>query len=39
MWNLKRTYLQNRNRITDIENNLKVAKGVGERRGLEIWGW
>ena len=39
MWNLKRTYLQNRNRITDIENNFKVAKGTAEREGLEIWGW
>ena len=31
MWNLKkkykRTYLQNRNRLTDIENKLMVTKG------------
>ena len=30
----KRTYLPNRNRLTDIENRLVVAKG--ERRGNEM---
>ena len=37
MWNLKKkkrykwTYLQNRNRLTDIENNRMVTKGeIGE---------
>ena len=34
MWNLKNcykwTYLQNRNRLTDIENKLMVTKGKGE---------
>ena len=33
MWNLKKwykwTYLQNRNRLTDIENKLMVTKGEG----------
>ena len=32
MWNLRydrRSYLQNRNRLTDIENRLVVAKGGG----------
>ena len=33
MWNLKKwykwTYLQNRNRLTDVENKLKVTKGEG----------
>ena len=35
----KWTYLQNRNRLTDIENKLMVTKG--ERSGrdkLEVWG-
>ena len=31
MWNLKKgykwTYLQNRNRVTDVENKLKVTRG------------
>ena len=31
MWNLKkwykRTYLQNRNRVTDVENKLMITKG------------
>ena len=37
MWNLKKrykwTYLQNRNRLTDIENKVMVTKGgkAGER--------
>ena len=39
MWNLKKkyklTYLQYRNRLTDIENKLRVPKG--ERRA--VWGW
>ena len=39
MWNLKkrykRTYLQNRNRLTDIENRLVFAKGEGGGRGTE----
>ena len=33
MWNVKRykwTYLQNRNRVTDIESKLIVAKSAGE---------
>ena len=30
----KRTYLQNRNRLTDIENRLVVAKGSGKGRGV-----
>ena len=33
MWNLKKgykwTYLQNRNRVTDVENKLMVTKGKG----------
>ena len=37
MWNLKTldklTYLQNRNRVTDIENNLMVTSG-GSRGGI-----
>ena len=32
MWH-KRTYLQNRNRLTDIENTFLVAKGEGEEVG------
>ena len=32
MWNLKNwykwTYLQNRNRVTDVENNLMVTGGI-----------
>ena len=42
MWNLKTLYkwiyLQNRNRVTDVENKLMVAKG--DRRGrdkLGVW--
>ena len=39
MWNLKkwykRTYLQNRNRLTDIESKLTVTKG--ERGGGINW--
>ena len=33
MWH-KRTYLQNRDRLTDIENRLVVAKGEGGGRGM-----
>ena len=37
MWNLdydyKRTYLQNRNRFTNIENKLGAAKGKGVGKG------
>ena len=37
MWNLKydtnELYLQNRNRLTDIENRLVVAKGEGVGEG------
>ena len=35
MWH-KLTYLQNRNRCTDMENRLVVAKGEGEGEGV---GW
>ena len=36
----KWTYLQNRNRLIDIENRLVVAKEWGrERDGLGVWGW
>ena len=39
MWNLKKwykwTYLQNRNRLTDIENKLMVTKGEGGKDKLE----
>ena len=42
MWNLKkryeRTYLQNRNRLTDIENKLMVTKGEGGRDKLGVLG-
>ena len=38
MWNLKkwykRTYLQKRNELTDIENKLMSPKGGGEREGM-----
>ena len=38
MWNLKKgykwTYLQNRNRLTDIENKLTVTKGDGGGGGV-----
>ena len=40
MWNLKKwykwTYLQNRNRVTDVENKLTVTKG---ERGGEGINW
>ena len=35
MFVLKWTYLQNRNRLTDIENRLVVAKGEGCREGMD----
>ena len=31
----RRTYLQNRNRLTDIENRLMVVKGLGGRGGMD----
>ena len=44
MWNLEKwykwTYLQNRNRVTDVKNKLMVTKG--ERGGgnkLRDWDW
>ena len=38
MWQ-KGIYLQNRNRLTDIENRLVVAKGEGEGEGwMGVWG-
>lgn len=39
-WRLKWIYLQNRNRLMDIENKIVVAKGVegGERDGMGGWG-
>ena len=43
MWNLKKwykwTYLQNRNRLADLENKLMVTKGerLGGGDKLEIW--
>ena len=41
MWSLKKryklTYLQNRNRVTDVENKLMVTGG-GERRGRDKLG-
>ena len=42
MWNLKKwhkvTYLQNTNRLTDIEKRPVVAKGEGEGSGVD-WGF
>ena len=41
MWNLKKwykwTYLQNRNRVTDVENKLTVTKGEGGMDKLGDW--
>ena len=40
MWNLKGykwTYLQNRNRVTDVENKLWLPGGKGGRDKLEDW--
>ena len=41
MWNLKSgykwTYLQNRNRVTDIKNKLMINGGKGGRYKLEDW--
>ena len=38
MWNLKKwyklTYLQNRNRVTDVENKLMVTKGERVAGGI-----
>ena len=44
MWNqnkwYKWTYLQNRNRVTDVENKLMVTKGArGGRDKLGDWDW
>ena len=44
MWNLKKrvqwTYLQNRNRVTDVENKLMVTKWErGGRDKLGGWDW
>ena len=30
-------YIQNRNRFTDIDNNVRVAKGDVGRDKLELW--
>ena len=41
MWNLKRgykwTYLQNRDRVADVENKLMVTRGYGGEDILEDW--
>ena len=46
MWNLKKwykwTYLQNRNRVTDVEHKLMVTKGesgggINWEIGIDIW--
>ena len=48
MWNLKKkkwykwTYLQNKNRLTDLENEFMVAmvcrgRRIGERNSLGVW--
>ena len=38
MWNLKKgykwTYLQNRSRVTDVENKLMLTKGMGGHGGI-----
>ena len=43
MWNLKKgykwTYLQNRNRFTDVENKPTVIEGKGGRDKLGDWDW
>ena len=43
MWNLKKgyqwTYLQNRNRVTYVENKLMVTGCKGGRDKLEDWDW
>ena len=41
MWNLKKwTYLQNRNRVTDVENKLMVTSGGRWGRDkLRDWDW
>ena len=42
MWTLKygtnETYLENGNRLTNIDNRLEVAKGGREWDGLGVWG-
>ena len=40
MWNLKKkkmNLLQNRKRLTDLENRLVVARGLQGREGLGVW--
>ena len=42
IWNLKKkwyrcAYLQNRNRVTDVENKLTVTKGIVEKDKLGGW--
>ena len=41
IWNLKQwykwTYLQNRNRVTDVENKLTITKGEMQGNKLGIW--
>ena len=43
MWNLKKwyqwTYLQSRNRVTDVENKLTVTKGERGGDKLGEWDW
>ena len=43
MWNLKkwykRTYLQNRNRLTDIEKKLLITKGDSRMGGDKLGVW
>ena len=36
---VKWTYLQNRNRVTDVETNLWLPGGKVGRHKLEDWGW
>ena len=31
----QKNYLRNRNRLTDIENRLAIAKGLGARGGMD----
>ena len=41
IWNLEKrykwTYLQSRNRLTDIENKFLATKGEGSRNELGVW--
>ena len=43
MWNVKKwykwTYLQNRNRLTDIDNKLTLTRRERERHKLGVWDW